>query len=288
MKPQGALGRGLAPDPKGPWFAISVKSQLFLHHLTRKDELLKMKYVLSALVSMVILSACATQMSDEELRSVIRSEVLLAIEEQRAQLVGPEGLQGLVGERGIQGEPGLQGEGGLRGESGVQGEKGNPGETGLKGDKGEPGSDIVFDSASTLPALTVEGLTVTDQNGNPIIHLGPSSRFIGPELTMTVPGAPGPTVNLVAKGVGSSIRFGDSSSGDGSAALIGFLEGNSVIKLENTVGSGIVLNFDSSGVSRMTIRGPEGIRVLIAGPDEFGDERIFLIDGKGNLDWSAP
>ena len=68
------------------------------------------KYIVAALISIVILSACATQMSDEELRSLIQSEVLLAIEELKPQLVGSEGPQGPAGERGIQGEPGLRGE----------------------------------------------------------------------------------------------------------------------------------------------------------------------------------
>lgn len=255
---------------------------------------MKMKYVLAALVSMMILSACATQMSDEELRLVIQSEVLLAIEELSPQLVGPEGPHGPAGERGIQGEsglqggPGLQGESGPRGEPGVQGEKGTPGEHGPKGDKGEPGSGIELDGTSTLPALTVEGLTVTDQNGNPIIHLGSSSRFVGPELTMTVPGALEPAVNLTAGSIGSSIRFGEPSGADGSVALIGFLRGNSLINLGSADGRGIDLSFNSSGASMITIRELEGIRVLIAGPDEFGDERIVLLDDKGNLTWIAP
>ena len=246
-----------------------------------------LKSVLAALVSMVILSACATQMSDEELRSLIQSQVLITIEELRPQLVGSEEPQGPAGVAGIQGDPGPQGDGGLEGVPGVQGlkgEKGEPGEQGLKGDSGEPGSGITLDSTMTLPALTVEGLTVINGDGIPIIHLGSSSRFVGPELTMTLPGAANSAVNLTAGDVGASLRFG----GPDNMARMGLFGDFSMIDLGNAEGSGINLRFNSSGASQMTIRDPEGIRVLLAGPDEFGEARIALLDNLSNLAWRAP
>lgn len=248
---------------------------------------MKLKYVLVAFASMAILSACATQMSDEELRSLIQSEVLMAIEELRPQLVGSEGPQGPAGVAGIQGDPGPQGDGGLEGVPGVQGlkgEKGEPGVQGLKGDSGEPGSGITLDSTMTLPALTVEGLTVINGDGIPIIHLGSSSRFVGPELTMTLPGAANSAVNLTAGDVGASLRFG----GPDNMARMGLFGDFSMIDLGNAEGSGINLRFNSSGASQMTIRDPEGIRVLLAGPDEFGEARIALLDNLSNLAWRAP
>ena len=211
----------------------------------------------------------------------------MAIEEMRPQLVGSEGPQGPAGLAGIQGDPGIQGDigpNGAPGDQGLRGERGDPGGQGPKGDSGEQGSGFILDSTITLPALTVEGLTVINGDGIPIIHLGSSSRFVGPELTMTLPGAADSAVNLTAGDVGAGLRFG----GPDNMARMGLFGDFSMIDLGNAEGSGINLRFNSSGASQMTIRDPEGIRVLLAGPDEFGEARIVLLDNLSNLAWRAP
>lgn len=272
---------------------------------------MKMARVFVLLISIILLSACGAQISDEELRSIIRSEVLLAMEELRPELVGPQGPKGPAGDRGLQGEPGprgaigSQGGNGPKGESGIQGENGERGERGLKGDRGEAASGIAFDGTSTLPALTVEGLTVTDGDGNPIIYLGPSFLFGDPQLTMTAPGASAASVHLSAGPTGTALILGELLSGDSTItfnqapnsssvsisgevgiSLIAQSDGQSQISLGSE--GGIDMTSFPSGQNQITMSDRNSIRVLLLGPDRFGDEGINLRDNRGDLSWGAP
>ena len=69
---------------------------------------------------------------------------------------GPEGPQGVQGPAGPQGEPGLQGERGPEGPQGIQGERGPEGPQGIQGERGPEGPQ-----GKQGPAYT---LTDTDKN----------------------------------------------------------------------------------------------------------------------------
>lgn len=75
---------------------------------------------------------------------------------------GPQGEQGPHGERGPQGEQGLQGERGLQGEQGLQGERGPQGEQGLQGVRGAQG-DAAFVPAGAIVAFDLADGCPKDQ-----------------------------------------------------------------------------------------------------------------------------
>jgi hypothetical protein len=58
---------------------------------------------------------------------------------ERAQLVGPQGSQGIQGPQGLQGAQGLQGQQGAQGPQGVQGQQGIQGAQGVQGEQGPTG-----------------------------------------------------------------------------------------------------------------------------------------------------
>ena len=182
----------------------------------------------------------------------------------------------------------------------------------------------------------MEGLTIIDQDGNPIIHLGPNAIVGEPELTMTAPGASRPTVHLQAGSFNATLdlgkRFtgeshislsqspdfsninvsGDGLGGEGGSinmnslhniqiqsgeyevflgrvldAVILTLEGdrtNIMLGDENIIG----LSTFPSGQNQITMSDRNGVRVLLLGPDSFGDEAINLRDNRGDTIWSAP
>ena len=70
---------------------------------------------------------------------------------------GPQGEQGLQGERGPQGEQGLQGEHGPRGEQGLQGEPGPQGEQGLQGARGAQGDAAFVPVGAVVAFREVDG-----------------------------------------------------------------------------------------------------------------------------------
>ena len=94
----------------------------------------------SFLVAMcVIVGACATGLTEEEVRRIAREENLQGTKGD----VGPQGLPGERGPKGDQGEPGQpgpQGSQGEKGDKGLIGPSGPQGETGPAGPQGEKGA----------------------------------------------------------------------------------------------------------------------------------------------------
>ena len=96
---------------------------------------------------------------------------------------GPQGEQGIQGERGPQGEQGIQGERGPQGEQGpqgiqgIQGEQGPQGATGAQGPQGiqgETGATPAFaiGTVSTLEPGESATATITGTAENPVLSLG--------------------------------------------------------------------------------------------------------------------
>lgn len=75
---------------------------------------------------------------------------------------GPQGIQGPQGEKGEQGPQGEIGPQGPQGEQGIQGEQGPRGEQGIQGEQGPQGEKGEFDPSTEFENLETESKTIID------------------------------------------------------------------------------------------------------------------------------
>ena len=86
-----------------------------------------MRALLMAVGFVFMAVACSTGLTEEEIRSIVRDEVLTVIAEVKQGPPGPQGEQGPIGSQGLQGLGGPQGERGAQGAQGLRGPAGPQG-----------------------------------------------------------------------------------------------------------------------------------------------------------------